>query len=95
SLTMKNIFATCIAYTLLAASITAMAQQPSAEQKQALQDRLKAADSNNDGLISKAEADAKLPRVAKKFDKLDANQDGQLSPDEFKAMAAKFAERQR
>ena len=46
---------------------------------------IKAADTNNDGLISRAEADAKLPRVAKHFDQLDTNKDGQIAPDEFKA----------
>jgi hypothetical protein len=47
--------------------------------------RLKAADTNGDGLISKAEAQAALPRLAKHFDQIDANKDGQISPDELKA----------
>ena len=47
--------------------------------------RLKAADTNGDGLISKAEAQAALPRLAKHFDQVDTNHDGQVSPDELKA----------
>ena len=47
--------------------------------------RLKAADTNGDGLISLAEAQAALPRLAKHFAEIDTNQDGQISPDELKA----------
>ena len=91
----SNLFPICLGYALLAISIDAMAQQPSVEQKQAALERLHAADANQDGFIDKAEADAKLPRVAKNFDKLDANRDGRLSPEEFRAMASKFASRSR
>lgn len=91
----SNLFHICLGYTLLAISIDAMAQQPSAEQKQAALERLQAADANQDGFIDKTEADAKLPRVAKNFDKLDTNRDGRLSPEEFRAMASKFASRNR
>ncbi len=91
----SNLFPICLGYALLAISIDAMAQQPSAEQKQAALERLQAADANQDGFIDKAEADAKLPRVAKNFDKLDANHDGRLSTEEFRAMASKFASRSR
>jgi hypothetical protein len=47
--------------------------------------RLQAADTNGDGLISKAEAQASLPRLAKHFDRIDTNHDGQISPEELKA----------
>jgi Ca2+-binding EF-hand superfamily protein len=53
--------------------------------KQAAIDAIKAADTNKDGLISRAEAEAGLPKVAKHFDQLDTNKDGQISADEFKA----------
>ena len=46
--------------------------------------RLKAADTNGDGLISRAEA-AALPRIARHFDAIDTNKDGQLSQDELRA----------
>ena len=50
-------------------------------------ERLKAADTNADGLISRAEA-AALPRLAAHFDAIDANRDGQVSPDELRAAHA-------
>ena len=49
------------------------------------QARFKSADRNGDGLLSKDEATAGLPRVAGNFDRLDANKDGQLSPEELAA----------
>ena len=87
---------TASAASLILFSGIACAQQSiSDEQKQAALERLQAADANKDGFIDKTEADAKLPRVAKNFDKLDANRDGRLSPEEFRAMASKFASRSR
>jgi hypothetical protein len=50
--------------------------------------RLKAIDTNGDGKISRAEADAKAPRLASHFDKLDTNKDGFLSREELAAHAA-------
>lgn len=47
--------------------------------------RLKAADTNGDGLISKAEAQAALPHLYAHFDQIDANHDGQISPEELHA----------
>jgi hypothetical protein len=47
-------------------------------------ERLKAADTNGDGMISRAEA-AGLPRLAERFDQVDANRDGQLTRDEMRA----------
>ena len=51
-------------------------------------ERLKAADTNGDGLISRAEA-AALPMIAKHFDEIDANRDGQISADELRAFHEK------
>jgi Ca2+-binding EF-hand superfamily protein len=82
--------------SLILSSGVACARQPlSDDQKQAALERLQAADTNQDGFIDKSEADAKLPRLAKNFDKLDADGDGKLSPEEFKEMASKFAGRRR
>ena len=50
----------------------------------AMLERLKAADTNADGLISRTEA-AALPRLAGRFERIDANQDGQVSFDELRA----------
>ncbi len=47
-------------------------------------ERFRTADGNHDGQISRAEANASLPRMAKRFDQLDANGDGQLSAEEFR-----------
>lgn len=52
--------------------------------------RLKAADTNGDGLISKAEAQAALPYLYKHFDEIDTNHDGQISPDELQAARQKM-----
>ena len=51
-------------------------------------ERLKAADTNADGLISRAEA-AALPRLAEHFDAIDANKDGQVSAEELRAAHGK------
>jgi EF hand len=47
--------------------------------------KLKAIDGNQDGRISRAEADAKTPKLAKNFDKLDANKDGFIDKAEMAA----------
>ena len=49
-----------------------------------MQERLKAADANNDGMISRDEAKA-LPRIAEQFDAIDTNKDGQVTTDELRA----------
>lgn len=50
-------------------------------------------DTDNDGRVSKAEADAKAPRLAKHFTTVDANKDGFVSKDELAAARKKMAER--
>jgi len=86
-------FATALSVFSLVAPAHAQSRTLTDEQKATLQERLKAADANGDGLIDKAEAEAKLPRIAKRFDTLDANSDGKLSPDEMRAAGQKLAER--
>jgi Ca2+-binding EF-hand superfamily protein len=55
------------------------------QRKEALAERVKAADKNGDGLISKDEATADMPMLVRHFDQLDTNQDGQISTDELAA----------
>ena len=93
--TLPLLTAAALTSLILFSGVACAQQQLSDEQKQAALERLQAADANKDGFIDKAEADAKLPRVAKNFDKLDANRDGRLSPEELRAMASKFAGRSR
>jgi Ca2+-binding EF-hand superfamily protein len=49
----------------------------------------KAADKNSDGKISREEASASLPRIARNFDQIDANKDGQITREELKAFREK------
>ena len=51
--------------------------------------KLKAIDTNGDGRLSRAEVDAKAPRLAKNFDALDTNKDGYLSQEELVAARKK------
>ena len=49
-------------------------------------ERMKAADTNGDGAISKAEADAAgMKGLSKNFDKVDANKDGKVTRDEMRS----------
>lgn len=84
-----------LAAVLLAVSTSACAQNSDrrAQARQAMMDKLKAADANSDGYIDRAEADASLPRVAKAFAQLDADQDGKLSHDELKEAASMARQR--
>jgi Ca2+-binding EF-hand superfamily protein len=55
----------------------------------AVMERLKQADTNGDGNISRDEAKA-LPHIAKHFDDIDTNKDNQISPDELRAFHQKM-----
>ena len=55
-----------------------------------MHERLKAADKDGDGKISRAEAVA-LPRIAKHFDEIDTNKDGFITREELKAFHDKRA----
>jgi hypothetical protein len=72
------------------ASAAALAADPGQGSAHGPMARLKAADTNGDGLISKAEAQASLPRLYKHFDEIDTNHDGQVSPEELKAAHQKM-----
>lgn len=81
---MKKTVATLVALALGATATLALADPGHSPRRGAMLERLKAADTNADGLISKAEA-AALPRLAERFDAIDANKDGQVSFEELRA----------
>ena len=88
-----------IAAALLVSPLLAQAEDgrkdsrpaPSQEQRQAMKEKLKNADTNGDKMISREEAKA-MPGLEKRFDKLDSNKDGQISKEEM--AAARKAHRQ-
>ena len=47
--------------------------------------KFKAADKDGDGALTKEEAQAGMPRLAKNFDQIDANHDGKVTEDEIRA----------
>ncbi len=59
-----------------------------------LPERMKSADANGDGLLDKEEAKA-FPRLAKRFDQIDTDKDGKLSPAELEAVRERIAERRK
>ena len=72
------------ALALGSAATLVMAGDAGRPARGAMLERLKAADTNGDGMISRAEAQA-LPRVLEKFDAIDANHDGQVTMEELHA----------
>ena len=51
------------------------------------QARFAAADTDQNGLLSRDEVERALPKLAPHFDAIDTNRDGNLSPDELRAYA--------
>lgn len=79
----------------LLVSSGADAQQGRGARKQALQERLQSADADQDGYISRAEADASLPKLAEYFDRIDADRDDRISREELREAAGKLAGKRR
>lgn len=94
---MESVMRLFAGYAVLAQSISAMAhtQPPSRPDRTSMQERLVATDANQHGLISRSEADTSLPRIARHFDRLDADDDGQLSDTELKAIAERASRMRR
>ncbi len=59
-----------------------------AKRDQMIEQRYKAADKDGDGKLTKDEAEAGMPRVAKHFDEIDKDHKGYVTLDEVKAAAA-------
>ena len=85
---MMKTVATLIAVALGAAATVTLADPGHGSRKGAMLERLKAADTNADGLLSRSEA-AALPHLAERFDAIDANRDGQVSFEELRAAKGK------
>jgi len=68
----------------------ALAQQQSAPAKQdaMVEARFKAADKDGDGRLTRDEAEAGMPRVAKNFDRIDKDHKGYVTLNEIKAALA-------
>ncbi|HEX7560452.1 MAG TPA: EF-hand domain-containing protein [Usitatibacter sp.] len=73
---------------LACATLVAVAGSEGHDGHGAMAERLKQADTNGDGMISREEAKA-LPRIAAHFDEIDANHDGQVTADELRAFHQK------
>lgn len=67
-----------------AADAVSSAASGPAQGRAAAAERFKALDTNGDGRISRAEAEA-APALVAHFDQIDANKDGQITPKEFRA----------
>ena len=84
-------FITVLLSTSIGAS-AAFAQAPvepaKGDREHRMHERLKAADKDGDGRISREEAIA-LPRLAKHFDEIDTNKDGFITKEEMKAWRQK------
>lgn len=82
-----SLIATMLAAT--SAFAEAPADAPRGERAQKMLERFKAADSNGDGKISREEANASLPRIARHFDEIDTNKDGFITKEELRAFHEK------
>ena len=89
---------TIIAALLIAPAVALAASTSAAGGRGArLAEQFKQADADGNGMLSRADAEKSAPRLAGNFDAIDANRDGQLSPEEIRAhrRAAKSERRAR
>lgn len=73
-----------IAAAVVSASTLVLADTGTASKRGTMIERLKAADTDGNGMLSRQEA-AALPRIAERFDDIDTNKDNQVSFDELRA----------
>ena len=86
--------ATLAALGIAAAALVAVAAPEGREYRGAGMERLKQADTNGDGMISRDEAKA-LPKLLEHFSEIDTNGDGFLTQDEMRAFHEKRREEMR
>lgn len=60
-------------------------EQCRAERQARFDQRFNKADTDGDGVLSLAEAEKEMPRLARHFEKVDANQDGRVTREEIEA----------
>ena len=72
---------------VLAAPLAQAAADPKRDAE--LETRFKAADKNTDGCLTRQEAEAGMPRIAKGFDRIDEAKKGCITLDQIKAFANK------
>jgi EF hand len=70
---------------LFAVVATALAAGAAAAQES----RFARADTDRNGVLSRAEVDRGLPGIAPRFDEIDRNRDGNLSPDELRSWSTR------
>ena len=70
---------------LVAALLLAPAIALAATKNARLAEQFRRADADGNGMLSRAEAARAAPLLAKQFDAIDANRDGQISPEEIRA----------
>ena len=86
---MKTLKSAVWALALAGACFLGMpAARADAKQDKEIETKFKAADKDNDGKLTLAEAKAGMPRIAKGFDKIDKDKKGYLTVDQIKAFAA-------
>jgi hypothetical protein len=88
------------AFALLLMSATAGAQQPqqpmnAQEAKAKFAEKFKEADADHDGKLTREEAEAGMPNVAKDFDKIDAKKKGFVTQKQIGAYYAAKAKQRR
>jgi hypothetical protein len=66
-----------------------------AERAAAFDKRFKGADADGNGMISRAEAEKAMPRLVRRFDRIDANKDGQVTREEMAAARKAHFERRK
>ena len=67
--------------------MTVLASRAETSRDEQIDERFAAADTNHDGKLTLAEAEAGMPRVAANFSKIDADHNGTVTLAEIKALA--------